>query len=91
MRRYLFAALLAVVVPAPMVVHADDWEVQRNPFDPKVIAQYKGILASSPHDGLATDVACRRISPRSARERADADTERLSLPDVRDLALSRGQ
>ena len=32
------------------VVHADDWEVQRNPFDPKVIAQYKGILTSSPHD-----------------------------------------
>lgn len=48
----LVVAGLASLVPQ---AHAapDDWGVQRDPFDPKEIAIYKGILARNPHDGGA--------------------------------------
>ena len=49
----LVAAVLAI---APMSVAAapdDDWGVKRDPFDAKVIATYKGILGSNPHDAGA--------------------------------------
>ncbi len=34
-------------------VHAGDWGVTRNPFDPVVIARYKGILKVDPYEGTA--------------------------------------
>ena len=53
MRRLLFALALAAL---PAVAHAapdDDWGVTRDPFNLKDIAQYKGILARSPHEATA--------------------------------------
>ena len=42
---------------------AGDWGVQRDPFDRTVIARYKAILASNPHDAsaLAKRSAARKI------------------------------
>ncbi len=71
MRRILFAVAVAAVVPAvvhPATVRADDWEVQRNPFDPKVIAQYKGILARAPHDASAFAKLLELYSRYSSRD-----------------------
>jgi len=49
----LAGALLAAV-PAPAAAQAgDDWEVKRDPFDAKVVARYKAILAKNPHDAGA--------------------------------------
>lgn len=31
----------------------DDWEVRRDPFDKRVVARYKGLLARQPHDAGA--------------------------------------
>jgi tetratricopeptide (TPR) repeat protein len=57
-RRYLAWILATALLPAagsPGVARAqpDDWGVRRDPFDLKVIAQYKRILAASPHDAGA--------------------------------------
>nr|HEX4317116.1 tetratricopeptide repeat protein [Kofleriaceae bacterium] len=68
MRRFLFAAILAIAVPPATVVHADDWEVQRNPFDPKVIGQYKAILARAPHDNNAFAKLLELYSRYSSRD-----------------------
>jgi HEAT repeat protein/tetratricopeptide (TPR) repeat protein len=51
----LRAILLAVAVAAPILAPApaaaqDDWAVSRDPFDPKVIGQYKAVLAKNPGD-----------------------------------------
>ncbi|MEO8704048.1 MAG: HEAT repeat domain-containing protein [Kofleriaceae bacterium] len=57
MRRlgFLLAALLAVAPISARVASAgpDDWGVQRDPFDQKVIATYKGLLVRNPHDAGA--------------------------------------
>jgi tetratricopeptide (TPR) repeat protein len=53
MRSVLFAVAVAAALSPAAPARADDWEVQRNPFDPKVIAQYKAILARAPHDANA--------------------------------------
>jgi tetratricopeptide (TPR) repeat protein/HEAT repeat protein len=49
----LFAVGLAVTQPPHASAAPDDWGVQRDPFDPKEIAIYKGILARNPHDSGA--------------------------------------
>ena len=71
------------------LLHRRERDVGTEP--PVVGRRGRDRLARRPHDGVATDVARRRKSPRAAHERADADTERLSLSDVRDLPLARGQ
>jgi tetratricopeptide (TPR) repeat protein len=59
LRPVLIAALLglAAVASAPRPARAqaadDDWDVKRNPFDARVIAGYKGILARNPDDASA--------------------------------------
>ncbi len=55
MRRFafLFASLVAVQTLSPVPARGDDWGVQRDPFDRNVIARYKGMLASNPHDASA--------------------------------------
>lgn len=52
------AALLALTVaaggPLAPVAHAqDDWSVQRDPFDPRLIARYKALIERSPDDQAA--------------------------------------
>lgn len=49
----LLVAALAVTPLTPAVVHADDWDVKRDPFDPKVVGTYKGLLKRNPHDAGA--------------------------------------
>jgi tetratricopeptide (TPR) repeat protein len=50
----LLTALLAMPLFTAGPVHAqDDWEVEHDPFDKKVIGKYKAILAKNPHDGGA--------------------------------------
>ncbi len=50
----LFAVgLLASLAPQTLHAAPDDWGVQRDPFDLKEIAIYKGILARNPHDSGA--------------------------------------
>jgi cellulose synthase operon protein C len=56
--RFLLACLLATVpavtaAPRAASAQADDWGVKRDPFDQKVIGQYKRFLAANPHDGSA--------------------------------------
>src|SRR5688572_27087199 len=47
----LALALAALVPSAPRPAAAqDDWEVERDPFDKKVVARYKRILATNPGD-----------------------------------------
>lgn len=45
--------LASIVQPPPANAAPDDWGVQRDPFDPKEIAIYKGILVRNPHDSGA--------------------------------------
>ncbi len=47
------AGLLAMAVVTAAPARADDWSVQRDPFDRAVIGRYKAILARSPHDAGA--------------------------------------
>ena len=56
--RWLVASLVAAVAgtaaaPAIHAQPADDWDVQRDPFDKAVIAKLKGILARNPSDADA--------------------------------------
>jgi tetratricopeptide (TPR) repeat protein len=37
----------------PQSAGADDWEIRRSDFDPRIITRYKGMLARSPNDGYA--------------------------------------
>jgi cellulose synthase operon protein C len=58
MRRFGRALVLALVAglataSAPHAAPGDDWGVTRDPFDPKEIAVYKGILSRNPHDNGA--------------------------------------
>lgn len=61
MRIRLFLACLLATAPAvsvlraPSTAHAQpgDWDVKRDPFDPKVIATHKRFLAANPHDASA--------------------------------------
>ncbi|MBZ0235409.1 MAG: tetratricopeptide repeat protein, partial [Deltaproteobacteria bacterium] len=48
----LVAALL-LAVPATAAAQGDDWGVTRDPFDKKVVAKLKGILARNPSDADA--------------------------------------
>jgi tetratricopeptide (TPR) repeat protein len=52
MKRVLLAALLGLA-PSVVLAQSGDWNAQRNPFDPQVIARYKAILARDPHDASA--------------------------------------
>ncbi len=51
----MFVALALAAAPLTLAVAApgDDWGVTRDPFDKNVIARYKAILASNPHDASA--------------------------------------
>jgi tetratricopeptide (TPR) repeat protein/HEAT repeat protein len=56
--RFLLACLLTTapaLTAAPRLAHAqaDDWGVKRDPFDQKVIGQYKRFLVGNPHDASA--------------------------------------
>ncbi len=51
--RVLLLALVATAAIAPVAAIADDWGVQRDPFDKKEIATYKRYLARNPHDAGA--------------------------------------
>src|SRR5688500_125420 len=51
--RLLLALALAAAPVAPVFAQPTDWGVKRDPFDKTVVARYKGILASNPHDGKA--------------------------------------
>src|SRR5262245_32737175 len=55
--RILLACLLAsasvLTATRPADAQPDDWGVKRDPFDPKIIAQYKRFLAANPHDATA--------------------------------------
>jgi tetratricopeptide (TPR) repeat protein len=42
-----------MAAPRAASAQADDWGVKRDPFDLKVIGQYKRFLAANPHDGSA--------------------------------------
>jgi tetratricopeptide (TPR) repeat protein/HEAT repeat protein len=56
MRRLrLVAACVLALAPlaAAKPARGDDWEVKKNPFDKKVVAQWKGYLARDPHDANA--------------------------------------
>jgi tetratricopeptide (TPR) repeat protein/HEAT repeat protein len=54
MRTTGFALLLtAACLLAGTRAHADDWEIRRSDFDPRIIGRYKAILARSPNDGYA--------------------------------------
>ncbi|HEY4180620.1 MAG TPA: HEAT repeat domain-containing protein [Kofleriaceae bacterium] len=55
MRRlpFLLAAALSFAAPGIQRASADDWGVTRDPFDKNVVARYRKILASNPHDGTA--------------------------------------
>lgn len=52
-------ALQAAVFLFALLSHAaptwakDDWDVQRNPFDPRVVHRYKAILEKNPDDAVA--------------------------------------
>jgi tetratricopeptide (TPR) repeat protein len=50
----LLAGTLLAALPSPRTALAqDDWSVKRDPFDKRIIARYKGILAKNPNDGSA--------------------------------------
>lgn len=51
MRKLALALLLACA--APTAHAADDWQVTRSPFDPRIIARYKQLLRKNPDDGFA--------------------------------------
>src|ERR1700733_949083 len=55
MRRLPGLLALALALGTPAIAHAQpaDWGVQRDTFDKNVIARYKAILASNPHDASA--------------------------------------
>ncbi len=53
LRSLLAVAALATAPLAVSPVHADDWDVKRDPFDLKVIGRYKAVLQQNPHDGGA--------------------------------------
>jgi hypothetical protein len=46
--RWLAVAALCLAVSAR--AHAEDWGVQRDPFDAGVVRRYKALLARDPHD-----------------------------------------
>lgn len=51
MRRWLLGAALCLALPAgPGAARADDWQVSRSPFDPRLLAQLKGQLCAHPDD-----------------------------------------
>src|SRR5512137_1798158 len=52
-RTLLFIGLLASVIAPVSSARADDWEVQRSEFDPRIVARYKAMLSRSPNDGYA--------------------------------------
>ncbi|MBS1121062.1 MAG: Tetratricopeptide 2 repeat protein [Deltaproteobacteria bacterium] len=52
--RFLLAVSLATAsLPSVTSAAPDDWGVQRDPFDRKVIGTYKAILVRNPHDAAA--------------------------------------
>jgi tetratricopeptide (TPR) repeat protein len=55
MRRlgFLLAVVLAIAPLGSPVAAPDDWGVQRDPFDRKIIDKHKGFLRSNPHDASA--------------------------------------
>ncbi|MEO8705497.1 MAG: tetratricopeptide repeat protein [Kofleriaceae bacterium] len=53
--------MLAIVAASPRARADSDWTVTRDPFDRRVIARYKAVLAQDPHDaGLAKLLAMYR-------------------------------
>ena len=51
--RFFLACALAALPSVALPAAADDWGIQRDPFDRTVIARYKAILARNPHDASA--------------------------------------
>jgi tetratricopeptide (TPR) repeat protein len=78
-----FVAALVLATPAVAVAQGDDWGVTRDPFDKKVVAKLKGILARNPSDAdaLAKLLTMYRRYRTVAQLRDEYDAALAKKPD----------
>ena len=97
LRRRRAAALLALCLAAagplePLAHAQDDWSVQRDPFDPRLIARYKGLLERTPDDQAALKklISLYRRHASVGKLIAEYQARRAKEPDKAVLALLLG-
>ena len=73
------ALVVGLCAAAAATAQADDWTVQRDPFDKTVVARWKAILAKNPHDvGALTQLVALY---RKQRTVGQLDDEYAKLPE----------
>ena len=87
MRTFLALIAFAALAAASSRSHADDWAIQRNPFDPRLVARYKRLLESQPNSSYALDRIVRLYRTHSTAKRLLAEYEGKARAKPRSFAL----